>query len=68
VAPDLPPPLLLQDGQQLPSDPDATLAEPAPLPAIPAIEASGPGELAPPGRPPMGGPPPPPQLPAPGQP
>ena len=60
LAPDLPPPLLLQDGQQLPTDPDATLAEPAPLPAIPGIEASGPGEPTSPGRTPVGGPPPPP--------
>ena len=60
LAPDLPPPLLLQDGQQLPADPDATRAMPArlpaPLPALPGSEATAPVE------------PPPPVLPPPGQP
>ncbi|MFM7695888.1 MAG: hypothetical protein ACKO6G_04360 [Vulcanococcus sp.] len=68
LAPDLPPPLLLQEGQQLPADPDATLAEPGPMPAIPGLEAPGPADNMPQGRSPTGGPPPPPLLPPPGQP
>ena len=65
LAPDLPPPLLLQEGQQLPADPDATLAEPAPLPALPGAEAGAIGDPNPAPRQPAGGPPPPPQLPPP---
>ena len=48
LAPDLPPPLLLQDGQQLPADPDATRAGPARGPAWPGWR---PGQPAAAGRP-----------------
>jgi hypothetical protein len=66
LAPDLPPPLLLQEGQQLPADPEATQAEPAPLPALPVPpEAAASGEPAAAQRPPAGAPPAPPQLPPP---
>jgi len=70
MAPDLPPPLLLQQGQQLPADPDATLAEPAPapLPAIPGADAIAPSEAQMARPTPVGGPPPPPLLPPPVQP
>ena len=68
LAPDLPPPLLLQEGQQLPADPDATLAEPAPLPAIPGADAVAPSEAQTARPTPVGAPPPPPLLPPPVQP
>ena len=63
LAPDLPPPLLLQDGQELPADPDATTADPALVPAQPQADALNPGVNQPPGAMPQGAPPPPPLLP-----
>jgi hypothetical protein len=63
LAPDLPPPLLLQEGQDLPADPDATSADPALVPALPQADALNPGVNQPPGAMPQGAPPPPPLLP-----
>ncbi len=63
LAPDLPPPLLLQEGQDLPADPDATSADPALGPALPQADALNPGVNQPPGAMPLGAPPPPPLLP-----
>ena len=63
LAPDLPPPLLLQDGQELPADPDATTADPALVPAQPQADALNPGVNQPPGAIPQGAPPPPPLRP-----
>ena len=63
LAPDLPPPLVLQDGQDLPADPEATSADPALVPAQPMADALNPGVSQPPGAMPQGAPPPPPLLP-----
>jgi hypothetical protein len=63
LAPDLPPPLLLQEGQDLPADPDATSADPALEPAMPQADALVPGINQQPGTLPKGAPPPPPLLP-----
>ena len=52
-------------GAFLATDPDATLAEPAPLPALPGAEAGSIADPNPAPRQPAGGPPPPPQLPPP---
>ena len=67
LAPDLPPPLLLQEGQQLPADPEATSAEPQAEPVIPGAEADAldPVEADSASGMPIGAPPPPP-LPPPG--
>ena len=62
LEPDLAPPLLLQEGQELPDDPEATTAEPAPTPAIPEADALNAGVNEPPGTMPLGAPPPPPLL------
>jgi hypothetical protein len=45
LAPDLPPPLLLQEGQSLPANPEATSADPALVPAAPAADAVGPSAV-----------------------
>jgi len=45
LAPDLPPPLLLQQGQNLPANPEATTASPALVPAAPAGDAVSPSEV-----------------------
>jgi hypothetical protein len=63
LAPDLPPPLLLQEGQDLPADPDATSADPALVPAMPQADALDPGVNQQPATMPKGAPPPPPLLP-----
>ena len=63
LAPDLPPPLLLQDGQALPADPDATSADPGLVLAQPEADAVNPGVSQPPGAMPQGAAPPPPLLP-----
>ncbi len=68
LEPDLAPPLLLQEGQELPSDPEATTAEPAPTPAIPEADALNAGVNEPPGTMPVGAPPPPPLMPPPAPP
>jgi len=67
LAPDLPPPLLLQEGQQLPSDPEATAADPQAEPVLPGSEtdAMAPVEVDSATGAPIGAPPPPP-LPPPG--
>jgi len=63
LAPDLPPPLLLQEGQDLPANPDATSADPGLEPALPQADALVPGINQQPGTMPKGAPPPPPVLP-----
>lgn len=63
LAPDLPPPLLLQEGQDLPANPDATSADPGLEPALPQGDALVPGINQQPGSMPKGAPPPPPVLP-----
>ena len=66
LAPDLPPPLLLQEGQELPSDPDVDIAAPGLGSGI--NDASGTGAPSPPPLPPVNAPsrqqpmPPPPVL------
>ena len=67
LAPDLPPPLLLQEGQQLPADPEATAADPQAEPVIPggSSDALAPVEADSASGTPIGAPPPPP-LPPPG--
>ena len=69
LAPDLPPPLLLQEGQLLPSDPEATAADPQAEPVLPDGErdALAPVEVDSASGAPIGAPPPPP-LPPPGAP
>ncbi len=68
LAPDLPPPLLLQQGQELPADPEATSAEPQLEPQLPQTEtdALAPVEADSASGAPLAAPPPPP-LPPPGQ-
>ena len=61
LAPDLPAPLLLQEGEELPADPQFEELEPQP--AVPQADAVAPVEAQPPGRQPLGAPPPPPLLP-----
>ena len=63
LAPDLPPPLLLQEGQDLPANPDATSADPGLEPAPPQADALVPGINQQPGTMPKGAAPPPPLLP-----
>jgi len=65
LAPDLPPPLLLQDGQELPADPDATSADPGLVVPEPQADAVNPSVSQPPGAMPQGAAPPPPLLPPP---
>ena len=62
LAPDLPPPLLLQEGQQLPSDPEATTADPQVEPPTPGGEpdATAPVQTDSTSGSPTGAPPPPP--------
>ena len=62
LAPDLPPPLLLQEGQQLPSDPEATTADPQVEPPTPGGEpdATAPVQTDSTSGSPSGAPPPPP--------
>ncbi|MFM7312360.1 MAG: hypothetical protein ACKO0M_04200, partial [Cyanobium sp.] len=62
LAPDLPPPLLLQEGQQLPADPEATAADPLNEPPQPGVEgeAVAPVEVDSASGAPIGAPPPPP--------
>lgn len=62
LEPDLAPPLLLQEGQELPADPEATTAEPAPAAALPEADALNAGVNEPPGQMPVGAPPPPPLI------
>jgi hypothetical protein len=59
LAPDLPPPLLLQEGQDLPANPDATSADPGLEPAPPQADALVPGINQQPGTMPKGAAPPP---------
>ena len=63
LAPDLPPPLLLQEGQALPADPEATTADPGLIPAQPQADGLNPAVAEPPGSVPVGAPPPPPMVP-----
>ena len=65
LAPDLPPPLLLQEGQELPADPDATTADPGLVMPQPLGDDADPGVSQKPGSMPQGAPPPPPPLPPP---
>ena len=67
LAPDLPPPLLLQDGQELPANPDATSADPGLVPAEAEADALAPEQTQAleQGLVPLNAPPPPPPLPAP---
>ena len=67
LAPDLPPPLLLQDGQELPANPDATSADPGLVPAEAEADAVAPEQrqALEQGLVPLNAPPPPPPLPAP---
>jgi hypothetical protein len=63
LAPDLPPPLMLREGMELPDDPEATTADPGLVPEEPQADALNPGVNQPPGALPQGAPPPPPLLP-----
>jgi hypothetical protein len=45
LPPDLPPPLLLQEGQSLPANPEATSADPALAPAVPEADALAPVQV-----------------------
>ena len=63
LAPDLPSPLLLQDGMELPADPDASMADPGLVPDQPQADALNPAVNQQPGAVPQGAPPPPPLLP-----
>jgi hypothetical protein len=63
LAPDLPSPLLLQDGMELPADPEATMADPGLVPDQPQADALNPAVNQQPGTLPQGAPPPPPLLP-----
>ena len=63
LAPDLPSPLLLQDGMELPADPEATMADPGLGPDQPQADALNPAVNQQPGTLPQGAPPPPPLLP-----
>ena len=66
LAPDLPPPLLLQEGQELPADPEATSADPGLVMPLEPSDAVGPATAQPPGTMPQGAmPSPPPPLPLP---
>ena len=67
LAPDLPPPLLLQEGQELPADPEATSADPGLVMPLEQNDAVSPAASQPPGTMPQGAatPPPPPPLPLP---
>ena len=62
LAPDLPPPLVLQEGQKLPMDPEATAADPQAQPVTPGSEtdALAPVEVDSATGAPIGAPPPPP--------
>jgi len=66
LAPDLPPPLLLLDGQDLPANPEATSADPSLAAPTPQADAVSPATAQPPGSMPQGAAPPaPPPLPLP---
>ncbi|MEY3767331.1 MAG: hypothetical protein RLZZ11_398 [Cyanobacteriota bacterium] len=65
LAPDLPPPLLLQEGQELPADPEATTADPGLVTPQMQSDAVSPVTAQPPGSMPQGAPAPPPPLPLP---
>jgi hypothetical protein len=66
LAPDLPPPLLLLDGQDLPANPEATSAGPSLAAPTPQADAVSPATVQPPGLMPQGAAPPaPPPLPLP---
>ena len=63
LAPDLPPPLLLQEGQDLPADPEATNADPGLVAPAPQADDLDPGANQQPGATLKLTPPPPPFLP-----
>ena len=65
LVPDLPPPLLLQDGQELPDDPEAITADDSPELAAPSATTDGIGNREPNPEPALSGPPTAPPLPPP---